>query len=150
MSADLTRVDSAVAGLSISDDKAPTSTEKEVKKDAKKQHRRTSSQSEGIWNIKDLGKASTPHEYLHSLTIISEEAKIEITLPIETQKTGWYVGFFPRLPARTSQTDLLSGNSTRHPTPLRTRTSSNSSSSTPQSRRLTCTSPWAWRSPPGI
>lgn len=57
MSADLTRVDSAVAGLSISDDKAPASTEKEVKKDAKK-HRRTSSKSEDVWNIKDLGKAS--------------------------------------------------------------------------------------------
>lgn len=58
MSADLTRVDSAVAGLSISGDKAPASTEKEVKKDAKKPHRRTSSQSGGVWNIKDLGQSS--------------------------------------------------------------------------------------------
>lgn len=58
MSAELTRVDSAVAGLSISDDKAPASTEKEVKKDAKKPHRRTSSQSGGVWNIKDLGQSS--------------------------------------------------------------------------------------------
>lgn len=55
MSAELTRVDSAVAGLSISDDKAPATTENEVKKDAKK-HKRSTSQSEGIWNIKDLGK----------------------------------------------------------------------------------------------
>lgn len=57
MSAELTRVDSAVAGLSISDDKAPANNEKEVKKDAKK-HRRSSSKSDNIWNIKDLGKHS--------------------------------------------------------------------------------------------
>jgi hypothetical protein len=55
MSAPLTKVDSAVAGLSI-DDKAPEPTEKEVLKD-KKGHRRTSSTAaEGVWNINDLGK----------------------------------------------------------------------------------------------
>lgn len=49
MSAELTKVDSAVAGLSISpkDDKAPD----------KKAHKRNSSVSEGVWNIKDLGKS---------------------------------------------------------------------------------------------
>ena len=48
MAAELTKVDSAVAGLSISpkDEKAPD----------KKTHKRAGSQSEGIWNIKDLGE----------------------------------------------------------------------------------------------
>ncbi|KAH8425703.1 uncharacterized protein LDX57_003451 [Aspergillus melleus] len=69
MSAELTKVDSAVAGLSISpkDDK-----------EAKKTHRRTSSHAEGVWNIKDL-----------------EDQKIELTLPIETQKTGWKLNTSP-------------------------------------------------------
>lgn len=53
MSAELTKVDSAVAGLSISpkDEKAP-------EKETKKTHKRATSQSEGIWNIKDLGTLS--------------------------------------------------------------------------------------------
>jgi hypothetical protein len=52
MSAELTKVDSAIAGLSISpkDEKAPDKAEK-------KTHKRTTSQSEGVWNIKDLGKS---------------------------------------------------------------------------------------------
>ncbi|KAJ5297965.1 hypothetical protein N7508_008214 [Penicillium antarcticum] len=77
MSVPLTKVDSAIAGLSISDEK-PASTEKEVKKGLKKDHRRTSSTAEGVWNIKDL-----------------EEQGIEITLPIETQKTGWKLNTSP-------------------------------------------------------
>lgn len=91
MSAPLTKVDSAIAGLSISDEKAPPSTEKEVKKT----HRRGSSQAEGIWNIKDLGE-STPFPCRRILPDPNdhgpEEQKIEISLPIETQKTGWYAG----------------------------------------------------------
>ncbi|PLB44049.1 hypothetical protein P170DRAFT_431032 [Aspergillus steynii IBT 23096] len=73
MSAELTKVDSAVAGLSISpkDEKAPD-------KEAKKSHKRNSSVSEGVWNIKDL-----------------EAQKIELTLPIETQKTGWKLNTSP-------------------------------------------------------
>lgn len=47
MSAELTKVDSAVAGLSISP--------KDEKPDAKKGHKRVNSQSDGVWNIKDLG-----------------------------------------------------------------------------------------------
>lgn len=70
MSNELTKVDSAVAGLSPKDEKAPD-------KGAKKTHKRTSS-SEGVWNIKDL-----------------EEQKIELTLPIETQKTGWKLNTAP-------------------------------------------------------
>ncbi|KAJ5549776.1 hypothetical protein N7535_002282 [Penicillium sp. DV-2018c] len=76
MSVPLTKVDSAIAGLSIADEK-PDAVEKEVK--GKKTHRRTSSTAaEGIWNIKDL-----------------EEQKIELALPIETQKTGWKLNTSP-------------------------------------------------------
>jgi len=74
MSVPLTKVDSAVAGLSL-DDKPPAPSEKEVKKT----HKRTSSTSApNVWNIKDL-----------------EEQKIEIELPIETQKTGWRLNTSP-------------------------------------------------------
>ncbi|KAL3459943.1 hypothetical protein BJX64DRAFT_264002 [Aspergillus heterothallicus] len=70
---ELTKVDSAVAGLSISpkDEKGPDKADK-------KSHRRTSSQAEGIYNIKEL-----------------EEKGIELTLPIETQKTGWKLNTSP-------------------------------------------------------
>ncbi|OGM43771.1 hypothetical protein ABOM_006898 [Aspergillus bombycis] len=73
MSAELTKVDSAIAGLSITPKE-----EKEADKASKKNHRRHSSQSDGVWNIKDL-----------------EERKIELTLPIETQKTGWKLNTSP-------------------------------------------------------
>ncbi|KAE8159136.1 hypothetical protein BDV40DRAFT_291163 [Aspergillus tamarii] len=73
MSAELTKVDSAIAGLSINPKE-----EKEADKTAKKTHKRHSSQSEGVWNIKDL-----------------ETRKIELTLPIETQKTGWKLNTSP-------------------------------------------------------
>ncbi|KAJ5935882.1 hypothetical protein N7454_005180 [Penicillium verhagenii] len=75
MSVPLTKVDSAVAGLSL-DEKPQAPTETEVKKD--KKSRRLSHQAEDVWNIKDL-----------------EEQKIEITLPIETQKTGWRLNTSP-------------------------------------------------------
>jgi hypothetical protein len=56
MTVPLTKVDSAIAGLSIHDEKPPASTQKEVK-DSKKEkgHRRASSTAEGVFNIKDLG-----------------------------------------------------------------------------------------------
>lgn len=87
MSVPLTKVDSAVAGLSL-DDKPPAPSEKEVKKT----HKRTSSTSApNVWNIKDLGmpltRSSLPHHFITN--IHPEEQKIEIELPIETQKTGW-------------------------------------------------------------
>ncbi|KAE8147254.1 hypothetical protein BDV25DRAFT_160756 [Aspergillus avenaceus] len=66
MSDQLTKVDSAIAGLSISP------------KDEKKNHKRNSSQTDGVWNIKDL-----------------EEKRIELVLPIETQKTGWKLNTSP-------------------------------------------------------
>jgi hypothetical protein len=70
---ELTKVDSAVAGLTLSpkDEKAPDKAEK-------KSHRRTSSQAEGVYNIKEL-----------------EEKQIELTLPIETQRTGWKLNTSP-------------------------------------------------------
>ncbi|KAL4930049.1 uncharacterized protein BDV17DRAFT_290037 [Aspergillus undulatus] len=70
---ELTKVDSAVAGLTISpkDEKAPDKADK-------KAHKRNSSQAEGVYNIKEL-----------------EEKGIEITLPIETQKTGWKLNTSP-------------------------------------------------------
>jgi hypothetical protein len=56
MTVPLTKVDSAIAGLSIHDEKPPASTEKEVKdKKESKGHRRASSTAEGVYNIKDLG-----------------------------------------------------------------------------------------------
>lgn len=55
MSVPLTKVDSAIAGLSI-DDKAPKPSEKEVKKT----HKRTPSKSGEVWNINDLGKSPSP------------------------------------------------------------------------------------------
>ncbi|KAJ5151827.1 hypothetical protein N7492_010122 [Penicillium capsulatum] len=118
MSAPLTKVDSAIAGLSL-EEKAPDTTEKEVKRT----HRRASSQSDNVWNIKDL-----------------EEKKIEITLPIETQKTGWYV-LYDGLTFITPVMLTPQGNSTRPPKPSRIKISSNCNSSIPPSRRLTCTSP---------
>ncbi|CBF87613.1 hypothetical protein BDV09DRAFT_189163 [Aspergillus tetrazonus] len=73
---ELKKVDSAIGGLSISpkDEKASDKAEKADKK----AHRRTSSQAEGVYNIKEL-----------------EEKRIEITLPIETQKTGWKLNTSP-------------------------------------------------------
>lgn len=95
MSAPLTKVDSAIAGLSI-DDKPPDSTQKEVPKE-KKGHRRTSSTQDNVWNIKDLGKSSLADPLVLRLIPSSEEQKIELTLPIETQKTGWYVDLYSSL-----------------------------------------------------
>ncbi|KAI9366965.1 hypothetical protein BJX61DRAFT_530562 [Aspergillus egyptiacus] len=66
----LTKIDSAVE-LSPKDDKAADKVEK-------KTHRRASSQAEGVYNIKEL-----------------EEKRIELTLPIETQKTGWKLNASP-------------------------------------------------------
>ncbi|CAI7644581.1 unnamed protein product [Penicillium bialowiezense] len=75
MSVPLTKVDSAVAGLSISDDKP---IEKDLKQD--KKPKRNSSTAEGVWSMEDLA---------------AEKQKIEITLPIETQKTGWKLNTSP-------------------------------------------------------
>ncbi|KAJ5437078.1 hypothetical protein N7445_007963 [Penicillium cf. griseofulvum] len=85
MSVPLTKVDSAIAGLDISNEK-PEPIEKEVKR---KTHKRTSSTAEGIWNIKDL-----------------EEQKLDLTLPIETQKTGWYLET-QHLPSTIEDKDIL-------------------------------------------
>ncbi|RDW76229.1 uncharacterized protein DSM5745_06221 [Aspergillus mulundensis] len=95
----LKKVDSAIGGLSISprEEKAP---EKADKAD-KKSHKRTSSQAEGIFNIKELG--NSPPMFLTRMAMLRalitachiEEKRIEITLPIETQKTGWKLNTSP-------------------------------------------------------
>jgi hypothetical protein len=61
MSVPLTKVDSAIAGLSI--DEKPI--EKDTKHD-KKGHKRNSSTAEGVWTMKDLGDHLLPHQ--HSIT----------------------------------------------------------------------------------
>lgn len=86
MSVPLTKVDSAIAGLSISDEKPGI--EKEVKA---KTHRRASSTVEGVWNIKDLGKDIINLSGGNDTDGTAEEQKMDIELPIETQKTGWSV-----------------------------------------------------------
>lgn len=52
--AELKKVDSAVAGLTISP--------KEEKEPDKKGHRRSSSTAEGVYNIKELGEYSTTYQ----------------------------------------------------------------------------------------
>lgn len=86
MSVPLTKVDSAIAGLSISDEKP------EIEKDVKaKSHRRASSTVEGVWNIKDLGKYIINIGGGNYTDGTAEEQKKDLELPIETQKTGWSV-----------------------------------------------------------
>lgn len=53
MSVDLSRVDSAVSGLSMSPKDEKSNFPDDITK--KTYHRRKSSVSDGIWNIKDLG-----------------------------------------------------------------------------------------------
>jgi hypothetical protein len=74
MSVPLTKVDSAVAGLSISDEK-PIEIDLTQEKKGKRQ---SSAAAPGVWSMADL-----------------EKQKIEITLPIETQKTGWKLNTSP-------------------------------------------------------
>ena len=64
MSVPLTKVDSAIAGLSIQDEKPSATTETtetEVKKKDKKE-RRPSGQADNVWNIKDLGEYIPEHQ----------------------------------------------------------------------------------------
>ncbi|PGH19117.1 hypothetical protein AJ80_04195 [Polytolypa hystricis UAMH7299] len=69
MSEPLTKIDSAVAGLTISEDKVS-------KKD--KTHKRTTSSVEGVRNINDL-----------------EKEGIELQIAIETQKLNWKLNTSP-------------------------------------------------------
>ncbi|KAK2781042.1 hypothetical protein FQN52_001933 [Onygenales sp. PD_12] len=66
MAAELSKVDSAIAGLSISP------------QEEKKKHKRTSSTSEGVRNINDL-----------------EKEGIELEIAIETQKLNWKLNTSP-------------------------------------------------------
>lgn len=100
MTEELTRIDSAVAGLSISpkDEKTQTKTKtKTVEKE--KKHKRAGSTVEGVRNIKDLGQSlpSIHHPCNRSInrSMNLEKDQIPIEIAIETQKTGWYVPFLP-------------------------------------------------------
>lgn len=70
MSVPLTKVDSAIAGLSISGEKPDT--EKEVKT---KTHRRSSSAAEGVWNIKELGKEKSSISVKETILMILQKSK---------------------------------------------------------------------------
>lgn len=147
MSVPLTKVDSAIAGLSIADEK-PAITEKEVKGKSHKEkphkdktHRRASSTAEGIWNIKDLGKypsISVGKPYWYRL----RRAKAG-TDPTNWNTEDWVVGISSFLAHRSVLTDFGLGNSTPPHQLSRTRISSKCSSSLHPSRRLTSTSPLA-------
>jgi len=82
MSEPLTKVDSAVQGLSSS-----------PPKDAAKGHRRASSSAAGVYNVNDLGMS--PLLALLTgwsgsmLTRLSESQGIELKIAPETQKLGW-------------------------------------------------------------
>jgi hypothetical protein len=78
MTEELTRIDSAVAGLSISPENEKTKTKTVEKEKKAKTHKRVGSQAEGVRNIKDL-----------------EEEKIPIEVAVETQKTGWKLNTSP-------------------------------------------------------
>ncbi|KAJ5343809.1 hypothetical protein MYU51_002359 [Penicillium brevicompactum] len=90
MSVPLTKVDSAVAGLSISDEK-PIEIDLTQEKKGKRQ---SSAAAPGVWSMADLGQYLFPH-YTHIILTAAEKQKIEITLPIETQKTGWKLNTSP-------------------------------------------------------
>lgn len=95
MTEELTRIDSAVAGLSISpkDEKTQTKTKtKTVEKE--KKHKRVGSTADGVRNIKDLGQSRFDLVSIIHLTLCRiEKDQIPIEIAIETQKTGWYVLF---------------------------------------------------------
>jgi hypothetical protein len=86
MTEELTRVDSAIAGLSISpkDEKTQTkAVEKEKKKEKDKKHKRMPSTAEGVRNIKDLGMLSY-HVYpieIRDLTFIQRRNRSPLRLP---------------------------------------------------------------------
>lgn len=78
MTEPLTKVDSAVQGLSSSPPK-------------EKGHRRASSSAAGVYNINDLGKLYNcyPPTKVILLTHVPEKEGIDLEIAIETQKTGW-------------------------------------------------------------
>ena len=82
---DLTKVDSAISGLSSSppDDKAPV-----------KGHRRASSSAAGVYNIADLGKSSREscswkNSNERAADKQSEKEGKELQIAKETQKLNW-------------------------------------------------------------
>lgn len=80
MTEELTRVDSAVAGLSISPKDEKTQTKVAEKEKKAKTHKRVGSSADGVRNINDL-----------------EKEQIPIEIAIETQKLGWKLNTSPGL-----------------------------------------------------
>ena len=83
MSEPLTKVDSAVQGLSSS-----------PPKDAAKGHRRASSSAAGVYNVNDLGMSPLLSPLLTGwsgsmLTRVAESQGIELKIAPETQRLGW-------------------------------------------------------------
>ena len=76
---DLTKVDSAVSGLSSS----PA--------EQKIGHRRASSSVAGVFNISDLGMSYSPREHvsIEKLTTMAEKEGKELEIAKETQKLNW-------------------------------------------------------------
>jgi hypothetical protein len=89
MTEGLSRIDSAVAGLSISpkDEKV----DKKADKAEKKTHRRASSAAEGVRNINDLGNFHGRWCGVGEADCLPEKEQIPLEIDIETQKLGWCV-----------------------------------------------------------
>ena len=88
--ADLTKIDSAVSGLSSSPP------------EEKKGHRRASSSAAGVYNINDLGMSNIQRwargacrlsSVTHSLKLCTEKEGKELQIAKETQKLNWYVTY---------------------------------------------------------
>ncbi|KAJ5248695.1 hypothetical protein N7468_000146 [Penicillium chermesinum] len=92
MSVPLTKVDSAIAGLSLEEKHEKPPAQEVESKTAKKEKpsKRGSISSDKRSSISSDKRGSTA-EGVYNIKELVEEKKIELTLPIETQKTGWYV-----------------------------------------------------------
>lgn len=106
MSVPLTKVDSAIAGLSI--DEKPI--EKDAKQD-KKGHKRNSSTAEGVWNIKDLGEYSLKHDNLIILTPNQRNKRSKSPYPSKPRRLG---GKYPTRPFHRSLTYPSTLQETQH------------------------------------
>lgn len=91
MTVPLTKVDSAIAGLSIHDEKPPASTEKEVKGSKKEpKDRRASSAAEaGVWKIEDLGMflmTDIVHRIMYSLSPLQRNKRLKSPFPLKHKR----------------------------------------------------------------
>ncbi|KAJ6150803.1 hypothetical protein N7470_007397 [Penicillium chermesinum] len=96
MSVPLTKVDSAIAGLSLEEKHEKPPAQEVESKTAKKEKpsKRGSISSDKRSSISSDKRGSTA-EGVYNIKELVEEKKIELTLPIETQKTGWRLNTSP-------------------------------------------------------